>query len=695
MSRPNILFIFTDDHARQAISAYGSNINTTPHLDRLASEGMLFRNCFCTNSICAPSRAVILTGKHSHVNGVITNRETFDGTQPTFPKLLREAGYQTALIGKWHLKSDPTGFDYWEVLPGQGQYYNPVFLKPGEDGKESVTYTGYVTDVVTDLSIEWLERGWDKSKPFLLMSQHKAPHRHWEPGPDHLTMYDDRAIPEPPTLFDDYEGRTTAARLQTMEVARHLNDKDLKFVEPVALNDEQRAHWRAAYEPRNAAFRAANLEGTDLVRWEYQRYIKDYLRCIASVDDNVGRLLDYLDRTGLADNTIVIYSSDQGFYLGEHGWFDKRWMYEESLTMPFIVRWPGVVEPGSKNTDLVQNLDFAETFLDAAGVPIPSDMQGRSLMPLLRGRRPADWRESIYYHYYEFPGWHDVRRHYGVRTDHLKLIHYYDIDEWELFDLQRDPYELRSAYENPFYADEVAELKTELTKLRLRYGVDEFDEPPPPPDPRKVALELVLQYDAARVQDGQASDVSTCEHEGTLVNVQVVDGLKGEAFAFDGDGFIQIPHYPDSLDPTYRPFTVGAWCKPAAMDGAVVSHGEQCFGYSLFLRDGRPHFNIQAGQHSFLVAGPRPVAIGQWVHLAGTVDRDARLMLWLDGKPVAQLEDGFFVSDRPLDGFSVGGDIGGPAGPYKAPMAFTGLIEDVRLYWGVLDETRFQTWASK
>jgi len=480
--RPNILFIFSDDHAAQAIGAYGSVINKTPNIDRLASEGMLFRNCFCTNSICAPSRAVVLTGKHSHLNGVPNNREVFDGSQQTLPKLLRAQGYQTAIFGKWHLKSEPTGFDAWEVLPGQGVYYNPNFRTP--DGP--VEYTGYVTDIITDRTLDWLENRRDPDRPFLLMSQHKAPHRNWMPGPDHLTMYDDTVIPEPPTLFDDYQGRSSWAAQQEMTIADHMrlavdlkvpptpddpNEAHEQYARMMGrLTPEQRARWEAAYGPKNDAFRAANLTGTDLVRWKYQRYLKDYLRCIASVDDNVGRLLDYLDRTGLAENTIVVYSADQGFYLGEHGWYDKRWMYEESLRMPLIVRWPGVVKAGSTDAHLVQNLDFAQTLLAAAGTPEPSGMQGRSFLPLLKGQSPADWRPSIYYHYMEFPAVHMVTRHYGLRTDRYKLIHYYLNGEWELFDLQRDPYELRSLYDDPIYADTVRELKAELVGLREHYG---------------------------------------------------------------------------------------------------------------------------------------------------------------------------------------------------------------------------------
>jgi len=471
--QPNILYIMTDDHARHAISAYGSKINKTPNIDRIAREGVRFDRCFVTNSICAPCRAVVLTGKHSHLNGQITNGQRFDGSQQTFPKLLQKAGYQTAMIGKWHLGSDPTGFDYWEVLIGQGPYYNPTMIRNGQ----KVSHTGYTTDIITDLTLEWLKTGRDKAKPFVLMCQHKAPHRNWQPSPKHLTLYDDVTIPEPETLWDDYAGRGTAARQQEMTVARHLSPNDLKLTPPGGLTPEQRKPWDAAYNPKNEAFQKANLQGQDLVRWKYQRYIKDYLRCIASVDDNIGRLLDYLDEAGLAQDTVVIYTSDQGFYLGDHGWYDKRWMYRESFINAFLVRWPGVAKPGSTCDALCQNLDYAPTMLDACGVPVPDDMQGASLVPLLKGETPADWRKSVYYHYYEHPAVHMVHRHYGVRTDRYKLIYFYTLDEWELFDLDKDPHELRSVYADPAYAKTVADLKTELERLRKLYRVPEDTRP--------------------------------------------------------------------------------------------------------------------------------------------------------------------------------------------------------------------------
>ncbi len=473
--RPNILFIFTDDHAYQSISAYGSMINQTPNIDRIARAGMRFDRCYVTNSICGPMRAVIQTGKYSHLNGFLVNGNQFDGTQQTFPKLLQKAGYQTAVVGKWHLGEHmvPQGFDYSEVLIGQGPYYNPPMIKNGKH----VKHVGYTTDIVTDLAMNWLSQERDPEKPFLLMYQHKAPHRNWQPGPKYLNRYDDTTIPEPETLFDDYAGRGTPARTQDMTIAETMTDVDLKLVAPKNLTAEQLETWNAAYEPKNKAFREAKLTGKDLVRWKYQRYIKDYLRCIDSVDENIGRMLDYLEQADLADNTVVIYCSDQGFYLGEHGWFDKRWMYEESLRTPFIVHWPAVTQPGSVNNDIVSPLDFAQTFLEIAGSPQPDDMQGRSLVPVLKGQTPDDWRTAFYYHYYEFPGWHDVRRHYGVTDGRYKLIRFYepDVDEWELYDLASDPNELKSVHDQPEFADVQRKMMAELARLREEYGVPEQD----------------------------------------------------------------------------------------------------------------------------------------------------------------------------------------------------------------------------
>ncbi|MDZ4699101.1 MAG: sulfatase [Rhodothermales bacterium] len=470
---PNIVFIFSDDHSTKAIGAYGSVINETPQIDRLAREGMVFKHCFVTNAICAPSRATILTGTYNHINGQITNNESFDGDQTTFPRLLRQAGYQTALVGKWHLQSTPTGFDFWRALIDQGTYYNPLIGAPDDTSRVE----GYTTDIITDIALDWLQTKRDPARPFMLMYQHKAPHRAWDPGPDHLTLYDDVTIPEPATLFDDYAGRTRSAREQHMMIASNLRALDLKIIPPSNLTAEQLAAWNAAYEPKNEALRAHPLTGDSLTRWKYQRYIKDYLRAVASVDDNIGRLLEYLDETGLADNTIVIYSSDQGWFLGEHGWYDKRWMYEESLRTPLIVRWPRHIAPGSVNEDFVSNLDFGPTFLELAGVAPPATMQGRSLKPILQGDTPADWRTSHYYHYYEYPDAHCVQRHYGVRTDRHKLIYFYLLDEWELFDLETDPDELRSVYDDPDYAGVVADMKAELERLRRQYNVPEDTRP--------------------------------------------------------------------------------------------------------------------------------------------------------------------------------------------------------------------------
>lgn len=494
--RPNIVFIFSDDHAVQALGAYGerlAHLDPSPQIDRLAEEGMLFRNAFVTNSICAPSRATILSGQHSHLNGVRTNRssDSLAAAVQTFPELLQDAGYQTAMIGKWHLKSAPQGFDYWEVLPGQGVYYNPTLLRPAD----TTQYTGYISEIITDRAVRWLREGQNEDEPFLLMYQHKAPHRNWQPGPNHLTTYDDVKVPAPRTLFYDYSGLSTPAVMQEMEIANDLSwGWDLKLQrEPGApdsttmwqerltnrFTPEQRTAWIEAYGPKNEdfheAYRTDELQGRDLTRWKYQRYVKDYLRSIRSMDDQIGRLLDELDRLGVADETIVVYASDQGFFLGEKGWFDKRWMYEESLRMPLLVRWPGVTDPGSESTALVQNLDLAQTFLDAAGVEAPDAMQGRSMVPLLRGDGASGWRDAIYYHYYEYPAVHSVMRHEGVRTERYKLINHYWADQWALFDLKKDPRELNNVYGHPAYAEVTERLKRKLQTLKVKYDVPEVE----------------------------------------------------------------------------------------------------------------------------------------------------------------------------------------------------------------------------
>ena len=474
--RPNILFIFSDDHAYQAISAYGDprRLLETPNIDRLAREGMRFDRCLVPNSICMPSRATVLTGKYSHLHGVYHNGSPFDGTQRTLPKLLQAAGYQTAIVGKWHLLSDPTGLEHWEILPGQGLYYNPAMIRNGKP----VKYQGYVTDIITELSLAWLRQR-DPHKPFFLMCCHKAPHGNWQPALRHLGHDGDRQYPLPETLFDDYAGRGKAERQQDMSIARTLNDVDLKLVPPRELTPDQLKVWNAYYEPRNEAFRKANLTDRDLVRWKYNRYMHDYLACVKAVDESVGRLLRFLDESGLAAHTIVVYSSDQGFYLGEHGWFDKRWIFEESLRTPLLIRWPGVIARGSVNRDMVSVLDFAETCLEAAGVSVPDDMQGRSLLPLLKGYTPVDWRKSFYYHYYEHPARHNVARHYGVVTARYKLVRFYEpeFDYWELFDLEKDPHELTSVYGRPEYAEVQKELEAELVRLRRQLKVPAPDPP--------------------------------------------------------------------------------------------------------------------------------------------------------------------------------------------------------------------------
>ncbi|MBN38579.1 MAG: sulfatase [Opitutae bacterium] len=495
VQKPNVVFIFSDDHAPHAIGAYNGwlkSVNPTPVIDRLAADGMLFENSFCTNSICGPSRAVIQTGKHSHKNGFMNNGNTFDWNQQTFPKLLQKAGYQTAIYGKSHLKGKPQGYDDWAVLPGQGLYYNPDMIFP--DGRKRID--GYCTDVVTDLAADWLENKRKKDKPFMLMVQHKAPHRNWMPALRHLDLYDDLEIPEPPTLFDRWEDNAPAARLQELEIDRHMDlnydlflDLTPEFNQPPSqlrqdrsawhnmkrMSPEQLAKWRSHYGPKDKAFHEAKLSGKDLVRWKFQRYAKNYLRCVKGVDESVDRLQTTLKNLGLDKNTIVIYSSDQGFYIGDHGWYDKRWMYDESLKMPFIVKWPGMTKPGSRNTDLIQNLDYAQTFLELAGAKIPEDMQGASLVPLLKGQTPKDWRKEIYYHYYEYPSVHMVPRHNGIRSKRYKLMHFYQFkNEWELYDLKSDPDESKNIYGDPKFAKVRKRMENRLQHL-VDYYEDDSD----------------------------------------------------------------------------------------------------------------------------------------------------------------------------------------------------------------------------
>lgn len=452
---PNILFIMSDDHAAHAISAYGSRINRTPNIDRIAREGVRFDNCFCTNSICTPSRATILTGQYSHINGVKTLNDPLDPARPNAAKELRAAGYATAVIGKWHLHKDPSGFDYWNILPGQGAYFDPVFLEMGQRKKHS----GYCTDLIADFTIDWLRRR-PKDRPFFVMSHHKAPHRNWQPAQKYSRLFEDQSIPEPDNLFDDYAGRSQAARRAKMRVGEHMMRSDLKTDFPSAL------------------------QGNELRRWAYQLYIKDYLRCVQSIDDAVGRLLDFLREEGLEQDTVVIYTSDQGFFLGDHGWYDKRFMYEESLRMPFLMRYPREIRPGSVNRDIVLNLDFAPTFLSYAGRPAPAWMQGRSFRSNAAGRTPRNWRRSMYYRYWmHLDGDHEVTAHYGVRTLEHKLICYYGKPlgasgsrqeetpaEWELFDLRHDPREMRNVVAEPAYAGVLASLKAELARLQKLYG---------------------------------------------------------------------------------------------------------------------------------------------------------------------------------------------------------------------------------
>ncbi len=486
MGPPNILYIMSDDHGYQAISAYNETLIKTPNLDRLANEGVIFRNSFVTNSICGPSRAVMLTGKHSHVNGMPDNSSKFDGSQQTFPKLLQKAGYQTAMVGKWHLKSDPTGFDYWNILPGQGQYYNPDFIEMGE--KKQIE--GYVTTVTTDLAVNWLDKR-DMEKPFCLLLHHKAPHRTWQPDTAHLASFLKNQYPVPDNFFDQYENRQAAEaqklsiRATDMDIQYDLKMQDEEgriksrfgwMDHTSRMNEAQKKAWKNHYDPITEKFLEANLSGDDLYLWKYQRYMQDYLACIRSVDDNVGRVLDYLDENGLRDNTLVVYTSDQGFYLGEHGWFDKRFIYEESFRTPLLMRLPKGYQKRGEVNQLVQNIDYSATILDMAGIPVPKEIHGMSMKPLLLDN-DTDWRDAIYYHYYEFPNEHMVKKHYGIRTDRYKLIHFYDdIDVWELYDLEKDPSEMNNLFGQPQYDEIAAKLKVRLVELQEEYRDSSMDQ---------------------------------------------------------------------------------------------------------------------------------------------------------------------------------------------------------------------------
>ncbi len=657
-ARPNLLFVFADDHAFQAISAYDGRLNRTPNLDRLAEDGMRFDRAFVGNSICAPARATVLTGLHSHANGVIDNRAVFDGGQRTMPKLLREAGYQTAIVGKWHLKSDPTGFDHWEVLIGQGPYYNPPLKTP----EGVVRHTGYTTEVITERALRWLREDRDPTRPFLLMVQHKAPHRNWQPGPREIDYFEGVEIPEPPTLFDDWSGRASAAAEQEMTVAHHLSDFDLKLTAPGDLTPEQRATWEAAYGPRNAAFRAdPPAAGAARTRWQYQRYLKDYLRVIEAVDRSVGQLLEALEAEGLAEDTVVVYTSDQGFYLGEHGWYDKRWMYEESFRTPLLVRWPGVTPAGAVNTDLVQNIDFAPTLLAAGGVVPPSDMHGVSLLPLLRGETPPDWRRSLYYHYYEYPDAHRVARHRGVRTDRYKLISYYTTGEWELFDLAEDPLELRSVHDDPAYAAVRAELAAELDRLAASYG--ETD----PERPRED-----FYRDSA---SGLAAQAATVER---LAAAEPTLG-------------------PAPMSSVYAvPLTLGVAVTPAsaAANGVLLSHGGGSYGYSFYLAGGVPCLAVRTAGDLYLVEASEPLVAGVEQHLAARLAADGAVTLFVDGDPVAR-GSARVIGMNPQEGFTIGSDPGSPVGDYGGPFPAEGALREVRVWQGSLPDDAVRGWARR
>lgn len=541
--RPNIIYIMADDHAAQAISAFGhpiSKLAPTPNIDRIAEEGALFENNFCTNSICGPSRAVVLTGKHNHINGFRMNGERFDGSQQTFPKLLQKAGYNTAIVGKWHLHGYPEGFDYWNILNDQGNYYNPQFITKKDSAHinkkhidttahwtvklhDTTVVKGYATDLISDYAIDYIKEAKDKNQPFMLMVHHKAPHRNWMPALRHVNKYDSIQFPLPETYFATHEG-SNASRDQQQTIYKDMYEgHDLKMTKKKGspelawnpwktdferMTPEQRVAWDKAYQTKNDAFHDAKLSGKELAIWKGQRYLQEYLATIASVDEGVGKILDYLEANSLNENTIIVYTTDQGFYLGEKGWFDKRFMYEESLKMPLLMKYPKVIKAGTKIEALTQNLDFAETFLDFAGVEIPDDMQGKSFKPLLNGSLKEDeFRDAIYYHYYDYPAFHMVKRMYGVRTDKYKLIHVYDdIDQWELYHLENDPQELTNLIDNPEFDDIEKQLRKRLKKLQKEYKVTEKEFET---TPKIKAEKACKQFERLRGKTGTSYDPVT------------------------------------------------------------------------------------------------------------------------------------------------------------------------------------------
>ena len=616
--RPNIVWIFSDDHACNAIGAYGGRLqaeNLTPNIDSIARDGMIFDRAYVGNSICAPSRATLLTGKHSHLNGKFDNRGGFNHDQQQFQKILQQHGYQTAMIGKIHLDGAMQGFDYWEVLPGQGRYTNPQFVTA--QGKTQ--YEGHSTDIVTDRALNWLNNGKDDSKPFMMMVHYKAPHRNWLPAPRILEKFRQRTFPEPDSLFDDYAGRGTAARQQDMSISRTMTmGSDLK-VTP----GSERAAWLEKHP----------LEGDDLIRWKYQAYMQDYLGCVAGVDENIGRLLAWLKENGLDQNTVVMYSSDQGFYLGEHGWFDKRFMYEESFRTPLVAKWPGVIKPGQRNSDLVQNIDFAETFLDIADAPIPDDMQGASLVPLLKGHTPDNWRKSLYYHYYEYPAVHSVRRHEGVSDGRYKLIRFYGIDvpngeEWELYDLKTDPSEMTSLYDQPEQSAKIDELKAELNRLKEHYRV-----------PEDGGLPLRANNSESR-PNANAKKLKFQFQQGDSVRSNNAPYLPGRGIRMT------------------VPLTFNG------KDGVLVAQGGASNGYALWIEDGRLHWTVTRNDaattissNGKLESGPCTVTVHQ--------EKSGVATIAVNDLQVASGTVGGAFLAQPFDGLSIGEDAGSPVQRFK------------------------------
>lgn len=664
--RPNLVFILIDDQAWNAMGHCGRfPFLSTPNMDRLAREGARFENVFVTTSLCSPSRACFLSGCHAHRHGVRTNarRDPERGIQ-TFPQALQEAGYDTAFVGKWHMAptANPRpGFNYWLSFRGQGKYTNPALNENGRDFVQE----GYMTDLLCDYAVNWLKQA--REKPFCLLLWHKAVHGPFTPAPRHADAFPDAALPKPPNFDDTFEGkpkwfrRMKAYGARTAQVVESRDKETPESFPPVEWNGRQKHHL-------------------------------DYLRALLAVDEGIGAVLDTLEEMSELDNTVVVFSSDNGFFLGEHRCGDKRLAYEESIRIPLLVRYPGVVKPGTRLGQMALSIDVAPTLLDLADVRAPRSMQGRSLVPLLKGKK-ASWRDSFLYAYYREDWVPGLPTMFAVRTERWKYIHCPDVpgDIDELYDLENDPHELRNLAIDPAHKDRLAEMEAELKRLLKQAKYKE----PEPPKPVKVPLSLALHYTFDNIEGGTVHDKSGNNLHGVVHGVEVAEGRRGKALSFDGKGFVEVPGSSKQFSPAHKPFAVGAWCRPASGDGVIISFGGQSHGFSLYLRGGVPHFAVMAGDAQAVVLVSRSVPLDKWVHLLGELTSNSRLCLYVDGQLAGETKALGFIPVKPNEGCTVGADLHTLVGDYPAPLHWQGLIDEVRLYWGELGDRKLRRWLKE